>query len=164
VLDSAASSITFSSIPGTYNHLQLVAMARSATASAADNWALQVNGDTGAHYDRMDIYVNGFNTSGSSSTSAQTSWSAASADLPAASDTAGYAGLLKVEIPAYALTTFNKVGTWRSGNGDTFDSTSTVHSISLGWRSTAAVTSMKLFLTSGGNLATGSAAYLYGVT
>lgn len=48
-LSTATASITFSSIPATYSHLQIRAISRNSTAATSDNWALlEINGDTTA--------------------------------------------------------------------------------------------------------------------
>ena len=45
-----ASSITFSSIPSTYTHLQIRAISRGTNAAANDASIMQFNGDTGSNY------------------------------------------------------------------------------------------------------------------
>ncbi len=45
-----ASSVTFSSIPSTYTHLQVRVSARTARAEWGDTLQVRINGDTGANY------------------------------------------------------------------------------------------------------------------
>ena len=60
VPSGGASSITFSSIPSTYKHLQIRAMAiYTGSISSADDWTLRINGDTSANYDTHNLYGNG---------------------------------------------------------------------------------------------------------
>ena len=63
-LGSAASTITFSSIPSTYTHLQFRVMARDTTTGVTQTslrW--QFNGDTAANYTAYhDIFGNGAST------------------------------------------------------------------------------------------------------
>jgi len=52
-----ASSITFSSIPSTYQHLQFRIIARSTLAgTSSDNIAFRINGDTGSNYSTHNLY------------------------------------------------------------------------------------------------------------
>ena len=45
-----ADSVTFSSIPTTYKHLQLRYIARTSRSEADDGFSIQLNGDTGTNY------------------------------------------------------------------------------------------------------------------
>ena len=45
-----ASSIEFTSIPGTYRHLQVRGLIRTSESSAQSNYLIRLNGDTGASY------------------------------------------------------------------------------------------------------------------
>lgn len=162
VLGSAAASVTFSSIPGTFNHLQLMGQARSTAAAASDEFAVQLNGDTGSNYLRQSMFGNGSGSASASIATTSSSWTCGTGDLAGATATAGFTGLLYMSIPLYAGTTWAKTVNWHSGLDD-----SLVHSIVAltgTWNSTAAVTSVKVFALSGPNFAAGSAFYLYGVT
>jgi hypothetical protein len=59
---SPVSSITFSSIPATYTHLQVRVFARSARADWGDTLQVRVNGDTGANYYGHYLLGNGAST------------------------------------------------------------------------------------------------------
>jgi len=164
-LASAAASITFSSIPAGYNLLRLVVVGRSAAAAETDYWYVQVNGDTGAHYDTLgtESYANVSTNVVNSVKNAADQWWTGSEDLPGASATAGIAGRLNIEVPDYAGTTFQKVGHWESGYSDAATSAgdqAQVNGICV-WRSTAAITSVTIFTGSGSNLVAGTTAYLY---
>jgi len=57
-----ASSITFSSIPSTYTHLQIRAITRSnRTDDINDAFNVQLNGDSGSNYKAHTLYGNGSN-------------------------------------------------------------------------------------------------------
>jgi len=56
---SPVASITFSSIPSTYTHLQVRVFARSARADWGDTLQVRVNGDTGANYYGHYLLANG---------------------------------------------------------------------------------------------------------
>jgi hypothetical protein len=164
-LASPAASITFSSIPAGYSLLRLVVVGASAAAAELDRWIVQVNGDTGAHYDLI-----GYGAQGGSGTltekNANTSWESGygtDGDVPAASATAGVAGILVIEIPLYAGTTFQKAGLHRAGYSDAATSASDQSgaSATIAWRSTAAITSVTVAVLSGSNLVAGTTAFLY---
>jgi hypothetical protein len=53
------SSITFSSIPQTYKHLQLRGFARCTDATKDTNVYMQINGDTSSNYSQHGLYGNG---------------------------------------------------------------------------------------------------------
>jgi hypothetical protein len=58
-----SSSITFSSIPATYTHLQIRGIAQPYYASAAEGQlSMQFNGDTGQNYTRHGLFGNGSTT------------------------------------------------------------------------------------------------------
>jgi hypothetical protein len=54
-----SSSITFSSIPQTYKHLQFRVFARDDRAATANNVRFQFNGDTGNNYRSHSLYSDG---------------------------------------------------------------------------------------------------------
>ena len=54
-----ASSVTFSSIPSTYKHLQLRWIARSNRVAAQDFVDIRLNSDTGANYSAHLLYGDG---------------------------------------------------------------------------------------------------------
>lgn len=68
-LGSSASTVTFSSIAGTYRDLMLVV---SASAAASNSYLIRLNGDTGSNYYSVVAEGNGSST-GSGSHSATTS-------------------------------------------------------------------------------------------
>jgi hypothetical protein len=163
-LASAAASITFSSIPGTYNMMRLIIIGASADAVESDRWAVTVNGDTGSHYDNQCSGGNG-STNVTDTGTGTANWRSGvttMGDLPGTSATAGVAGILDVQIPFYAGTTFQKVGMWRSGcsDGATAATDQSVGNMTLNWRSTAPITSITVAAVSGSNLAAGTSAML----
>ena len=55
-----AATVTFSSIPSTYQHLQFRIYARSTIAgTSSDNIAFRINGDTGSNYSTHNLYGTG---------------------------------------------------------------------------------------------------------
>jgi hypothetical protein len=144
-LSSAASSVTFSSIPQTYTDLVLVVA--GGTTVTTDVY-IEFNGDTGTNYSRT--YLGGNGTSASSGRS--TSTTAIPSFYIGSSQSTGYA-----HIMSYANTNVNKTILTRSSSADVFVLTN----VGL-WRSTAAINSIKI-LTVGTNLSSGSTFNLYGI-
>ena len=162
VLGADAASFSFTSIPGTYNHLVLRFVLRQATAGVSNRQLhLRFNNDSSSIYDTQQLV-------GNNSSASAAAFSAASVAIlgytPAATATANYSSAGVVEIPGYALTTFFKAGTCQMGQ-DTNGAASNYRSDATAffWRSTAAITRIDL-LPQDDNFLAGSAAYLYGVT
>jgi len=152
-LSSAASTITFSSIPATYTDLVLVTTIIAQTGTPNDYTSLmQVNGDTGANYSTTRITGNG-STAASSRVSSQTY---------ARINTDGY---LSTTIPQnsiinlnnYSNTTTYKTFLQRSNQSDVVVNAA----VSL-WRSTSAISSITFFIEAG-NMGIGSTFNLYGI-
>lgn len=151
-LSSTASSITFSSIPSTYTDLRLVIVA--SLTSGNDNLGLQFNSDTATNYSFTTLGGTGalaqsargtsvttidFNDRGSMSTQLSTF----------TSDVFSYAG-------STYKTTLNTTSNDKNGSG-------TVERTVGLWRSTSAITSIKIFTFSATTMAIGTTATLYGI-
>ena len=152
-------AVTFSSIPGTYNHLKLTFMLRMSDSALTEPFGAQFNGDTASNYDQVKVQ----NTT-TSTASAQAQMNLG--NLPAATATANVAGSGEMLIPNYAGTTFYKTCLGQSGYLETLGTTSTYFNTQFYnlWRSTSAITSIKVFDFNGGNLVAGSTFSLYGIT
>lgn len=160
VLGSAAASITFSSIPATYTDLVLTLNGRGDTAAQQVNVGFQVNADAGANYDWSQNTVSAGTVAGASNTG-QTSMLLCA--VPAASNTASFAGGCRTWFFNYAATVFNK--TVNSEGGLRNNSSPTMGQIEgFGeWVTTGtAITSIKVFPTAG-NFVTSTVATLWGV-
>ncbi len=149
-LGSAASTITFSTIPGTYTDLRLVLVPKM---TAAANLELQYNNDTGTNYSNTYVYGNG-STAASSRTTTQSKIFATVDQLPL-----GQWTFLSFDVFSYAGST-NKtclITHQADNNGSGF-----VGNLVGLWRNTAAITSLKLTAGSG-NFDIGTRATLYGI-
>jgi hypothetical protein len=153
-----AANVEFTSIPSTYQHLQIRAVFRSARSEAFDaNLYMQVNGDTGNNYNAHDL------TGSGSSASASSGGTGAQASIgygPTNGRTASAFGGIVLDILDYGSTTKNK--TMRSLSGYDANGTGIVALSSGLWMSTSAVTSLKFFIFSY-NLVQHSTFALYGV-
>jgi hypothetical protein len=148
-LGSAAASITFSSIASSWTDLRLV-LVGGVSVSGAYNY-LQFNSDTASNYSTTRL-----DGDGSSPASARTT-SATFARLATSLDT--NPNLFEIDVFSYAGST-NKTflcGTSADQNG----SGRVTRTVGL-WRSTSAITSVAITMSSG-NFNTGTTATLYGI-
>jgi hypothetical protein len=155
-----ASSITFSSIPSTYTHLQIRGIARTTASQDRESIKLTFNSDTGSNYARHSLWGSG------SSVSAYGGASEAYVlltDFAAATATASIFGTAITDILDYANT--NKNTTVRSLGGVDLNAAVTVFDgLNSGlWMNTAAVSSITLTPFSGSNLTQYSSFALYGI-
>jgi hypothetical protein len=150
-------TITFSSIPSSYQHLQLRILQRGTGAGTNYTNKLQFNGDTtSANY--REHYLYGDGSSAVSGTVQQ--WYIAQGAIPAAGDSSSIFGTAVVDILDYTNTNKNKVvrglsGFDANGSGEfQFDS--------LLWMNTGAINqiTMEVFTT---NFAQHSQVALYGI-
>jgi hypothetical protein len=151
------SFIEFTSIPSTYTHLQIRAIARSSEAGTgfADMF-MQFNSDTASNYSVHFLAGNGASTSSGGATyssinsRANRNGSLASVFTPSLIDILDYANTNKYKTARIIQgADFNGSGeaTLRSGN----------------WRSTSAVTSIKFTLEASANFKQYSSFALYGI-
>lgn len=146
-LGSAASTITFSSIPATYRNLLLVVHSKGAT-SDTDALLVRFNNDSGGNYSYQKLSVVGAGASGARST-AQTSISLSYAG-----------GDHEIWIPAYRQTTHIKSMRSTGGYRNTTPELQEAWGV---WNSTAAITRIDLICGSSNNFDTGTIATLYGL-
>jgi len=158
VTGATAASIDFTSIPSTYQHLQIRCMI-SGVHSASDHHdiSVQLNTDTAGNYSFHRLRGDGSTAAGQASTNS-TSMAALYLSV-SASATSNFGGSV-IDILDYKDT--NKYTTMRSLGGTDRNGGGAVGISSGSWRNTNAVTSIKLF-NSLGNLYQYSTATLYGI-
>ena len=173
-LASAAATFSISSIPGTYKNLLLVINARVTESTVqADDVAMTVNGDTGAHYSYLTLFatnITGATTTGAlgavsdNTSSAAANWPVMRVNAASAGAAVNAGGGLAF-IPNYAAATFGKMFWSISGAGN--GSTAMVDGRwRLGWwtpATQAAITSITLTAPGSSNFTAGSFVELYGV-
>lgn len=147
-LGSAAASITFSSIAGTYTDLVLVV---ANVPVSSNRFTVTVNGDTATNYSETRLYGDG--TSASSVSFAGTS------QIILSNSGAYGISMTRINFFNYAGSTYktalSETAADANGSGTVY------RSVGL-WRNTAAITSMTMTaLTS--NFNTGTTATLYGI-
>jgi len=149
-LSSPASSITFSSISGSYTDLILITSASSDISADTNDITCQFNSDTGSNY--STVYVYG---TGSSASSGSTNNS--SGVLIARHHATEYAAGI-THFQNYSNTTTYKNVLSRGSAASTI----TIAYAGV-WRNTAAITSIVLTPTSASNFDSGSTFSLYGI-
>lgn len=159
ILGSTASSVTFSSIPGTYQNLLIECMTRGDASSGEVGTSMTFNGSSsGYSYTRM------YTTSSGSTPGQDRSTSDSKMDLgatTAATSTSNIPAHTKITVGNYAQTTFSKsviveCQCWDEGsNGRLYHNGGT-------WNNTAAITSITISVASG-NFIAGSTFTLYGM-
>ena len=147
-----SSSITFSSIPSTYKHLQVRFIANN--ASAQDIF-VRFNGDSGSNYWRHFLYGQGTSATAGSDASGGNKIS-----LGYTSTTSGIFGNGVFDLLDYVST--NKYKTARSLCGYDANGSGYVLLFSGLWSSTSAVNALEIFPTSG-NFNQYSSFALYGI-
>jgi hypothetical protein len=135
-------------------------LARTVTAAVADSMVWTVNNDTSSIYDAQNISGTG-SAVGAGPSNATAGWAPLCAH--GASGGAGYAGVSVIAIPSYDQTTFWKTASATISIPDT-GTGGWALLYSLGYRSTAAISRLKVAGGSGGatNLAAGSRLVVYG--
>ena len=156
---AGASTVSFSSIPSTYKHLQVRALIRGTASASAINAGVQFNSDTGSNYSYHELYANG--------TSAQAGGGATQTkfylhgNAPAATALANSFGVAVMDILDYTNT--SKYKTARCLNGmDVNGSGGYILVDSGNWQNTNAISSIQITPNSG-NFAQYSQFALYGI-
>lgn len=157
LITTNTASVTFSSIPATYKHLQIRMIARSTSAgNRQENCFMQFNSDTtSSNYRYHSLLADG------SSVVSFTSTSLFLNEINGNADTTGSFAPKIIDILDYAVTTKNT--TIRNFNGK--DSAGPEKRIVLTsglWMNTAAITSLRIF-PSDTSFITGSRFSLYGI-
>jgi hypothetical protein len=163
-VSGSSNTITFSSIPGTYKHLQLRILARgTATGGSADPLILFVraNSDTGTNYANHRLVGNGATVAvgGSASQTRMTPAVYADSGYPA-----NVYGAIILDILDYSSTTKNK--TLRTISGVENNSGTASSQLNLRsdlWISTAAITTLTIENNGGDNFNSNSTFSLYGI-
>ena len=153
-----SSSVTFSSIPSTYKHLQIRAISRT-SGSAGGYVYMQYNGDTGSNYTRHQLWGDGSSVQAygaGAATQAVVAYQTLSTSL---SNT--FASVI-VDILDY--TNSNKYKTYRVLNGyDVNGAGGYVFFMSSAWLSTSAINSITLYPEASQNFGQYTQFALYGI-
>jgi hypothetical protein len=136
-----ASSITFSSIPSTYTHLQVRGIGRENTGGGTGGGpcTINFNGDSGSNYTWHIMEGNGSSVAGYNATSATYGRIGLN---PGSSSTANFFGPIIVDVLDY--TNSNKYKTVRSLNGFDLNGSGGADFTSSLWMNTNAITSITI--------------------
>jgi hypothetical protein len=153
-----ASTISFTSIPSTYTHLQIRAIARTnAVSGGDDNAVLKINNDTGANYSFHQMYGtgSGVGATGYASQNPQVALSATNSNAAA-----NLFGVGIMDILDYSNN--NKYKTVRMLTGQDTNGGGVIIFRSLGWYNSSAITQLDL-IGQNGSFVQYSSFALYGV-
>lgn len=153
-----ASTITFSSIPSTFKHLQIRGIARA--SAGADNTVIRFNNDSGNNYSTHYLVANG----GTSATGNETSTSRFYVDILTGNGTGNFWSADIVDILDYTSTTKTKtVRTLAGQNFNTAPSGTTWLTSGLWYATPAAITTVNILTNSGSGFAQHTSFALYGI-
>ena len=154
-LSTTATTVTFNSIPNTYDDLQLIVYGRADTAS--NYGRVRFNNDSGTNYSFTYLYGNGTSAL-SAQSSNNTSGYVFYFEIPSAANTFGSA---KLDILNYANTTYNK--SWLVRDAHDLNGSGTTDLAAGLYRSTSAISRLDVIIQGTGNFAAGSVFALYGI-
>jgi hypothetical protein len=157
-VSTSVSSVTFSSIPSTYTHLQLRWIARSDRAATQDFVDIRLNSDTGANYAAHLLYGDGAAASAAAYVS---NTSVGLVFMPAASSTGSVFGVGVMDILDYTNT--NKYTTTRVLGGADINGSGRIVLGSGVWMNTAAVTTLTIITDNASTYTQYSKFALYGI-
>ena len=147
-LGSAAASVTFSSIPGTYTDLRLVGI--GATSTTGRNILVEVNSDTANNY--SSTLISGWSSSAGSTRQANEANIRGYFQVGTDANVSTYT----VDLMSYASTNVNKTLLLTGGHG------SEVYRMVGLWRSTSAITAVTIRPNTG-NWNSGATFSLFGI-
>ncbi len=158
--NGSSDTVSFTSIPSTYKHLQIRMLGRVTASTTVENTVLYFNSDTATNYSGHYLYGNGSSAAAGSGVS--TNGARTMGRVPGASIASNIMGVAVIDILDYANT--NKYKTSRSltgwdsnGNGEAWFGSGS-------WRNTAAITRIDIQQVYGsGGWTTSSTFALYGV-
>jgi hypothetical protein len=158
---SGVSTVTFSSIPGTYRDLRLKVSGRGSASAATAQVRVQFNADTGSNYDCQATYLNQNNDPDAE---LRATTYILVGHVMAATGPSDAAASLEARIFDYRGTTFWKTVISQGYIPAIVSSGGFLYNDLFGgdWRSTSAVTSMTVFLDTG-NYNSGCVVSLYGI-
>lgn len=153
-----AADIQFTSLPTTYQHLQIRGIVRLASGAAGtNNLYMRLNSDTGSNYARHNLSGSGSSAVSEAASSTTAAFGGRNA-IPRNGAAANLFGVFVIDILDYRNT--NKATTIRSLTGVP---TGNIALNSGLWTSTNAVTSITLFDETSANFAQYTQAALYGI-
>jgi len=166
----SSGTITFSSIPSTYSHLQIRILSKvTATGVASYPATLRLNGATGSIYAEHFLYGDGAAAGASAGNSPSTTsialWKISASSKTSSPNMADIMGVTIIDIHDYASASKNKTVRYFTGV-DTNSSVANASYVTLGsglYAATTAVSSIDIITDGGTNFTTSSTFALYGI-
>jgi hypothetical protein len=146
------------SIAAGYSSIELLLYARSVRVAASDEVYIQFNNDATAIYDWQRAGAS--NTTGTFSAVATDN--GFDAFVPAASAAANVFGVMRMSVAGYDIAAGQRAVSYQDGFADTTIGNSRAYTRSGTYRSTSAITRIKVVSLNSANLATGSRFVVYG--
>jgi len=160
VLGSDTSSVTFGSIPATFDDVVLIMSLRTdRTGAITDACRLRINSDSGSNYTYRALYSDGANAYSGSGTDTS---AAISFYINSNSTTSNTFSSVEVNFPNYTGSTNKSFSHSLCMENNATDARMSVAAHL--WSSTSAISSMLLYPQVGSNWKSGSSFYLYGLT
>jgi hypothetical protein len=158
ILTGNAASVTFSSIPQTYQHLMVRMSARSDSGADRDALLFAINGDTNAAN-----YWRGSASRSNNTTSGDTGSASRTFPLSCTGGTAvaNVFSATEITLSRYTQSVTKLLGFYASSTDSDSDSTLTIGSLI--WPFNSAITSLTISPSSGGNFVAGTTVNLYGL-
>jgi hypothetical protein len=157
------SDITLSSIPATYSDLCILLSLRSGRNEVADNLRCQLNGDTNSgNYEYVQLY----GTSGSITTTKSngTQNFTRVGIMNSATSTSSIFSNLTIYIPEYTSSYYKTFSSLTANENNESGADKYVQSTINLWRSTSAITSIKLFSENSATILQHGTVHLYGIS
>jgi len=153
-LGASASSVTFSSIPGTYRDLRIIFFGNLHQASSASVFT-EYNGDTTTtNYNHVRMSANGSTTSSGAQNNNRTAF-----EINGLEQSSNATFIL--DVMDYSATDKHKTALSRDGANKA--TAQAVEAFALRWSNTAAITSIRFILGGANSFASGSTFALYGI-
>lgn len=159
-LSSAASSVTFSAIPGTYTDLVIKLSARSDFASLVDTIGIRFNSTT-TNYSDTNINTNSSSGSGGSTRSTNATYINGFRAIVGSTATSSTFSNAEFYIPSYTASQAKPISEFNVSENN--DATAYIQVVAGLWNNTAAITSIVLNSINSANFVTGSSFWLYGI-
>jgi hypothetical protein len=157
-LSGNQATVSFTSIPSTYQHLQIRAIARTDRAGTGDAVKMTVNSDTGSNYSAHQLFGIGSTTGAGAQTNAALIFIER---FSGATATSGIFGAVVIDILDYKNT--DKFTTVRAFGGVDLNGDGQIHLNTGLYRNTNAITSISFTPNVGTNFVQHSSFALYGI-
>lgn len=156
-LGSAASSIEFTNIPGTYTDLFILTSLRTASSSNGDDTLVRFNSST-TNYSYRFLSGSGITTSSSSGSVTGALGPYANANT----STSNTFGNGEIYIPNYAGSTNKSISVTSAMENNA--TSAVIYAAASLWSDTSAITTVTIVSNTSSNFAANSSAFLYGIT